>query len=99
MSIEAFLEALKGSTTFDWIIYIGTLLVIIVGIVMLIEHIRNTLRKRKENKMEDPKQDLIDAKFFEEESKALTRALVITISIVVGALAVVISRIRRDKGE
>jgi len=92
MSIEAFLEALKGSTTFDWIIYIGTLLVIIVGIVMLIEHIRNTLRKRKENKMEDPKQELMDAKFFEEENKILRTALFITIPIVVGAVALFVVR-------
>ena len=42
--------------------------------------------------MEDPKQELMDAKFFEEENKILRTALFITIPIVVVAVALFVVR-------
>lgn len=49
--------------------------------------------------MDNPKQELTDAKFFEEESKVLRTALVATIPIILGGLAILIRRARSDKGE
>lgn len=42
--------------------------------------------------MENPKQDLTEARFFEEENKILRTALFITIPIVIGAVALFVVR-------